>query len=248
MSQQCTKALRIHTLHRVTLKEQAREGIRQVIMSGMLKSGEPVSEVSLSEALGISRTPVREAILELSKEGLLHCSPFGGAHVRVLTDTEREEIFILRNTLETLAARRLCRVASVKQIAELEEILQHQAKLADGSHYDRFLDLDQQFHLRIVEFAGLALTHNILRNIRDLFRLMGLLAVAVRGRAQAVVEEHQGIVKAIRTGDETNVTEAVLNHLDTTRKAIEMETAKERLSSKRKNHQRGEKLARPSRK
>jgi DNA-binding FadR family transcriptional regulator len=62
------------------------------------------------------------------------------------------------------------------------------------------------------------------------------------------MEEHQSIVKAIRTGDETNVTEAVLNHLDTTRKAIEMETAKERLSSKRKKQQRGEKLARSSRK
>lgn len=215
------KSLNLNFIHRVTLKEQAREGIRGLIFTGKLKSGEPVSELLISEALGISRTPVREAILELSREGLLHSSPFGGAHIRTLTESEREEIFILRNSLETLAARRLSSIVTLKQISELQKILDHQAKVADGTRYDTFLDLDQQFHLTIAEFAGLTLTHNVLRNIRDMFRLMGFLAIAVRGRAEAILGEHRRILEAIRNRNETEVTEAVLAHLGTTRKIIE---------------------------
>lgn len=207
-------------LQRITLKEQVRDRIRSLIRSGMLKSGEAVTEAGLAGLLGVSRTPVREAIVELTSEGLFENLTFGGARVHEVTEVEQEEIFLLRQTLEVLAVRRLCLSIAPAELRYLESIIDQQAQLTQDEHRERFLDLDQQFHLALARYAGLVLTQRILRILRDMFYLMGLAAVATKGRGEAVVAEHRAILQAISTGRDEEACSAICHHLTETQRSI----------------------------
>jgi DNA-binding GntR family transcriptional regulator len=207
-------------LQRVTLRDQARARIRHLILTGALPSGQAFSEAVLASTLGISRTPVREAIQQLTNEGLLDATGFSGVRVHVVTDEEQEEIILLRSTLEVLAVKRLATTATKEQIDSLKATLARQAEFVDEKQRWSFLEMDQAFHLQLAEFARLTLTQKILRDIRNLFYLMGLAAVTIQGRSQAVMVEHRRIVDALARHDPEAAADAVLRHLDHTRRMI----------------------------
>lgn len=208
-------------LRRITLKEQVVTRLRTLIMRGVLQSGQPVTEAGLAQLLGVSRTPVREAMVKLAGEGLLDYLPSGGARVRVVTDAEQAEVFLLRQTLETLAVNRLSASATDDQLDVLQRLLDQQAELVSDEDRAAFLELDEQFHLKLAEFAGLVLTQKILRTIRNYFYLLGLAAIAVRGRSKAVVREHQRVVDALRVRNAELAIAAITEHLAMTRQKIE---------------------------
>jgi DNA-binding GntR family transcriptional regulator len=219
-----TSALSEHDLQplrRVPLKEQAYERIKQRILRGTLPGGTVLSESALADTLGISRTPVREALMQLAAEGLVDYSPFNGSRVHSMTAVEREEIFVLRRTLELLAVRRLAAAATPEQLDALEAILDLQAQYGAETRQAEFMAADAEFHRTLAEFAGLNVTQKFLGHIRSMFHLMGLEAISVPGRSSAVVAEHRQIVQALRERDAEAAERAITTHLGVTEHLIE---------------------------
>jgi DNA-binding GntR family transcriptional regulator len=137
--------------------ELAYAAIREGISSGDYVAGARLREEELSAAIGVSRTPVREALRRLSAEGIVEFLPNRGAHVAAWTDDDLEEIFELRATLEALAAYRAASRVDDDVIARLEELASAmEERLADPSDEGRFevSQLNNEFHQLVLEVSG----------------------------------------------------------------------------------------------
>jgi len=197
-----------------SLTASARDSIRAGIRDGLLEQGALYSEGELAAAMGISRTPVREALIELSREGLVEILPQHGFRLRSLSKAAREEIFALRMAVESLAVERLARQAGKPDVARLRGCLDEQRRL--GADSPSFLEADEAMHLLIPELAGLPRTRDVLLTIRGSILLMGSLALTLPERAEQVIAEHEAIVEAIAAQDPGAAVAAVGEHLETT--------------------------------
>lgn len=141
--------------------ESVVDGLRSLILSGQYPAGSRLGEVELAAVLGVSRTPVREALRLLAAEGLVELTPNKGARVVAWTDAELEEIFALRAQVEGLAARRAAERISEADLVELERLAQaHAEATAAGEHrdLDRIYELNGQFHAGVVRAAAVGST------------------------------------------------------------------------------------------
>lgn len=192
----------------------AHEAIRAGIRDGVFEADVLYSESEVAVGLGISRTPVREAMNELSREGLVEVLPQHGFRLRTLSAAEREEVFALRLAVETLAAERLAAAAGPAEIADLRRCLERQLQVR--AEPGEFLEVDEALHLLIPELAGLARTRSVLLSIRGSIWLIGSLAMTLAERADQVLAEHEAIVAAIAANDPAAAAAAVRAHLEST--------------------------------
>ncbi|MGQ0433297.1 MAG: GntR family transcriptional regulator [Microthrixaceae bacterium] len=209
-----------------TLGERAYAELKTAILDGSLVSGAVLGEVELAEAMGISRTPVREALTMLRRDGLVDRRPGGSNVVHMLTGQEVRELFLLRDALESLSVREL--VASDRRteaVSQLQRILQDQRDALNRGAVSDFLDADELFHLTICHEAGLPQVSKMLTALRDKMRQAGLGAVARTERMPLVIEEHVAIVDAVRRGSRSEAAGAVSRHLTATRDAVERNAA-----------------------
>ncbi|KIL40077.1 hypothetical protein SD70_16310 [Gordoniibacillus kamchatkensis] len=180
-----------------TTKERVYHEIKKVILNGYITSEEIFTEVQLAESLQTSRTPVREALLDLIKEGLVITVPRKGMTVRQVSDSEIEQIFLLRTSIESEVMKKLAASINESQLRELRKScsLQEEAMATDDEV--TFINLDQQFHMTLTHFVGYELIEQILLNLHNLSHLIGLKAVKKRNRMQEVVQEHINIISAL---------------------------------------------------
>lgn len=196
------------------LAQRAYQAIRQAIRHGILVHGDLYSENDLSSRLGISRTPVREALIELAREGLVEIAPQRGFRLRKLSLEEQREIFDLRRVLESYVVERLAKNATPEGVAQLKQLLAGQADHIDDP--SAFLAVDEQFHLLMPELVGLARTSDLLVTLRGAMWLMGSTALVLPHRAPDVLSEHQAIVDAIADHDPARAVRAVQAHIKRT--------------------------------
>jgi DNA-binding GntR family transcriptional regulator len=202
-----------------TLSQRAYKAIRQGIREGTLVHGRRYSEAELAATMEISRTPVREALIELSREGLIEILPQRGFRLRSLTFEEQEEVFELRLLLESYSIERLAKAATADDVAQLREVLRRQRELLDEP--SEFLVVDEQFHLLIPYLVGLERTHKVLATLRGAMWLIANVALALGDRASYIVEEHTAIVDAIEAHDVDAALSALRAHLSKTSDAFE---------------------------
>lgn len=213
-----TSSGKLRRLQQSSLAEQAYAELKAAILAGDLGAGATLAEVELAEALGISRTPVREALALLRRDGLVSQLPSGGNIVRVLDPSEVRELFLIRGALETVSVREfLGRTRAADDVAALHRILDRQRKAASRADVDAFLGADEEFHLEICLRAGLPHVAELLSSLRDQIRQAGLAAINQPERMSRVIEEHAAIVTALDNADVDGATEAVRRHLDATR-------------------------------
>ena len=152
-------------MHEHTLRERAFRHIQSKILSGELAAGHRLSEQSLAEELGISRTPVRSAIHELESAGLLEQVPRYGTIVRKADRRDLEELYDLREALESFAAEVAARCVTMEDLETLATLCERMylflaetqrsnQSLAEGDVLDRFVDADMEFHLVILRATG----------------------------------------------------------------------------------------------
>jgi DNA-binding GntR family transcriptional regulator len=143
------RAIRPAALHGVLLNH-----LRDMIENGALAPGEPIVENDLSQRLGVSRTPLREALKVLSSEGLVELRPHRTPIVARVDPDEIEAIFEILEALERLAGRRACETMTDQDLAELESM--HAAMLArhDANDRDGYASINRDIHSRIIELAG----------------------------------------------------------------------------------------------
>ncbi|MFI2332068.1 GntR family transcriptional regulator [Nocardia rhamnosiphila] len=198
-----------------TLGRRAYLQIQQAIRDGNLTHGEQYSENELAESLGMSRTPVREALLTLNREGIITVESQRGFRLRELSESERREIFDLRSLLESFVAGRLALNATADDISRLRGLVDAQEGLGDGQQSE-FLALDEQFHLLQSATLGLERTHATMVGLRGAMWLIGFEALKLPHRCAAVVAEHRAIVDAIEAGDPERAATAAREHLANT--------------------------------
>lgn len=197
------------------LARSAYDEIRRAIISGALPEGSLTSARVLSEALGISRTPVREALVELAGDGMVSFERNRGVRICVTRRQDVEEIFDLRLLLEVPAVKRAVGALSDSVVAALEEaVAQMQACLDDEAEFMRH---DWAFHRVLLEKAGNERLVAIVGRLRDQTRTQGISTVGRSRQLDAIVAEHQCVLEAVRRRDAAAAAAEMEDHLKTTR-------------------------------
>lgn len=199
-----------------TTKERVYKQIKEAILNGAISGDSYFTETQLANSLNISRTPVREALQNLHKEGLIVSIPRKGFTVKAITEKEQDEILLLRKSIETMAIRELAKKITSKQLDHLKEIYKKQEIALTNSDNLTFIDLDQEFHLSIVRFMGYNLIEEILLNLHQLMRLIGLKAIKKYGRMEEVMVEHNKIISSLEKKDGDLAAQVMLEHLSLT--------------------------------
>ena len=203
-----------------SLAKMAYEAIRQSILSGQWKIGELYNEKAIAADLGISRTPVREALLELASQDLIIFLPRRGLMVNRFTRHDVDEIFELRKAIELAAVEKITVAAPPFDLFEIEEALLSQRKAVKQKNYLAFMEADRLFHTSFSELTKNRRLIAILDNIRDMIHVMGAKALALEGRAVEVIKEHQTIFEAVKKGNIEEARRAMAYHLDQSKEAV----------------------------
>lgn len=211
-----------------SLNAMAYESIKRGILTGALVPGEVYSELKLAKRFGISRTPVREALLRLSAEKLISFHPRKGMSLNHFNGRDIESLFELRQAIEEAIVHKITRGLTEHQLQELKSIVAEQENcLKRGYEEDLFLEIDRRFHLFLVETSRNRFMVQTYNSIRDYMTFPARKALIRPGRPQSVIQEHRAIVKALTEKNRRKVQEAVKRHLKTSKLAAMEEDAGE---------------------
>ena len=208
--------------------EKAYDEIKENILSMKIKPGESVSEMILSNQLGISRTPVREAIKKLEHEGLI-VSENRRKKVYVLTIREINEIFDLKKAIEGSIARIAVERGSEKHRPEIESSLKKMTDFAekdlnDSSQkhqlMDEWLEIDREFHAILFEMAENNKAEQFIDNLNFQWHRLKMGLLVMEGRLIRNIKEHQKLAEAVIHGDALKAEKIMTDHLEELRKTL----------------------------
>jgi GntR family transcriptional regulator, rspAB operon transcriptional repressor len=188
--------------------------LRSELVSLARRPGEAISEAEIALSYGISRTPVREAILKLSDEGLLEIFPQSGIIVSRIPLAELPEAIIIRKALEETTARLAAERATASQILALHAILERQREADAARDGDAFHAADEAFHLTIAEIARHPGIWKLIQQVKVHVDRYRLLTLPQTGRIAEVITQHEKIVAAIAAHDPTAARLAMDRHLE----------------------------------
>ncbi len=197
--------------HHRGLSAQAREELRDAILDGRLQPGSLTSVRALSDALGISRTPVREALVDLAKEGLVTFERSRGVRINDSKGHDVLEIFQLRRMIEIPAMREAVLRFTARDVRALGRELTAMRAHSDDERL--FMQHDRAFHMVPLEVLGNARLIAIVESLRDQTRVRGLSTVGCSRDLRAIVTEHQAIYEAARAGNAARAAHAMERHL-----------------------------------
>lgn len=200
-------------LRSVSLREQAREAVRAQILLGQIEPGQVQSVVSVAATLGVSITPVREAIMDLANAGMVEIIRNRGFRVPVLTEHDLDEIFGLRSMLEAPAMGEVADKLDGTPIPEFRRIAERITEAAQRGDLFAFVDLDRQFHLGLLELLGNRRLVTTVAQLRDQARVQGLQELADQGVLTHSGEEHIALVNAIESKDRELASRLMQRHL-----------------------------------
>lgn len=201
-----------------SLTDHAYERLKAAIRDGSLHHQRFYPLGDLASIFGISRTPVREAVLKLAHEGLVTMLPQRGFRLREISPQEAIEVFELRSLIEGRAVEKLAKNATQQEIQDLRAILLRQQHAIND--VGKFLDIDEEFHLRMLELAGLRRAREFLVTLRDIIWSLGSAALHLPGRLDEVLVEHTQLVDCIEKKEPVRARRAIDTHLHSTFKKI----------------------------
>ncbi|MBA1336009.1 MAG: hypothetical protein HPY66_1828 [Firmicutes bacterium] len=196
-----------------TLKEQAYNMIRDAILRGDFPPGKIVSNQKLSQWLGISHTPIREALIELQQNRMVIIHRGKGTEIAPLSGKDVLEIFEMREALEAKTHELAIDRVNNAQLKELEELFDDQIEQFKNKRKIEFLDIDRQFHLLIAKAAQNERIYTAIESLRDQFVFFGNYALSSTNRMSEVIEEHKYILDALKKKDKTDILLAIRRHL-----------------------------------
>lgn len=179
------------------LREIVFETIREAIITGHLPPGERLMEIQLAEEMGVSRTPVREAIRKLELEGLVIMIPRKGAYVASLSLKDIADVFEVRVALEGLAAGLAAERITEGELEELERTLVKVAEVSEAKDLEALIKLDTEFHDVLYKASRNDRLSQIVSNLREQIQRYRTTSLAIPGRMKEALEEHKQIVEAI---------------------------------------------------
>ena len=205
-------------LRRISLREQALDVMRQALVAGEIKPGDIYSAAALAERLGVSNSPVREAMLTLVHEGLMEAVPNRGFRVVPMSDADLDEVYQLRLMVEVPAMIQLAERGIRAERKRLTELAAEIERAAADRDVIRFLEADRAFHLELLGLLDNRRLMLIVANLRDQTRLYGLQALAQQDKLRGSAAEHRKLLAAIASGDTQRVDLLTRAHLEHTRR------------------------------
>ena len=198
-----------------SLRSEVYRRLRDDILIGRYKSGTALTEAQISQEMGVSRTPVREAISQLTLDGLVCSTPNKSIIVQGFDENDISDLYDVRRTMEVMAAIRAAEKMTENQINELQSVFDRETSetRAAGS-VNELQDLDNSFHEMIFLGSGSKIFRNILTSINIYTRHARLVSLATPGRSLKVIDEHKRILEAIRKRDSQGAGQAMREHID----------------------------------
>ena len=190
--------------------------IREDILNGIYKENDELRENTIGKELGVSRTPVREALRQLELEGLVTIIPNRGAYVTGISHKDIWDIYVIRSMLEGLCARWAVEHITDAQLDELEETIllsEFQMKKESGFSAEQIAALDGRFHSILYEASGSRILGHVLTDFHNYVQTARRSSVVSEDRARKSIREHRQILCAIRDRDEEMAEQLANEHI-----------------------------------
>jgi len=204
-----------------TLSDRVHDHLKQEILAGRFSPGSELLEVPLSQSLGVSRGPVREALRTLEAEGLVKITPRRGAVVTTLTKRDFLDLYQVRESLEVLGMRLAVPRLSEAELLALDARSDAMVEYAAADDFDAFFEANAAFHEAVVEASG---NRKLIEVYQRLMAQMGPYrrpSARLRGTLEGSIAEHREIVAAARTGDVEAAVALVMRHIEVPQRSLE---------------------------
>lgn len=202
------------------LRDVVFQTLRQAILKGELQPGERLMELKLAEKLGVSRTPIREAIRKLELEGLVVMVPRKGAAVANITEKDTKDVLEVRRTLEMFAVEVACDRITEEQLSRLKEAAKHFEKSKGSMDLLHIAETDMKFHEIIYEATHNERLVQMLNNLRENIYRYRIEYLKNPHYYDSLVREHREIVNAIEMGDKERARACMHAHIDNQKLAV----------------------------
>lgn len=196
------------------LREVVCETLRDAVRRGVLKPGERLMEIQLAEELGVSRTPVREAIRKLEMEGYVIMMPRRGTYIADLSIRDINEVFEIRTSLESLASALAADRITEDELEKLQRLLVQIGTHIKSGDMESIVRTDTEFHDLLYQASRNTRLVGIISNLREQLTRFRTTSMSFPGRLKATLEEHRKIVEAIAQGDEKAARKAAEHHME----------------------------------
>ena len=187
--------------------------IREDILSGKYTENEELKEITIGQELGVSRTPVREALRQLELEGLVKIIPNKGAYVAGISNKDVHDIYMIRSYLEGLCAHWACENITQEQIDAIEEVIYLSEFHVKKEHFDQIVELDTKFHELLYASSGSRILGHLLRDYHQYVHSIRKITLSDPDRARNSNAEHSAILEAIRNRDADNAEKLAHEHI-----------------------------------
>lgn len=208
MSQSSLKQLKNQSLH-----EQTLDVIRQAILNGEMKPGQPLTENKLASDLGVSRAPVREALRILNIEGLVESVPYHGTTVRSLSKIDIDELYSMRSTLECFAARQIISQKNPEHVQKLRELYDEMDRAGQANNLKLVNEIDRVFHDELIVMSN----HSLLESMWQMVAMRVRQVMALTNRRnkdlRQIARNHIPIIEAIEAGNELEAMTLLEQHI-----------------------------------
>ena len=199
-----------------SLRGQVFDKIRSDILNGKYKRGEELVESSIGKELGISRTPVREAIRQLELEGLVQLVRNKGAFVTGISEKDVRDIYLIRARLEGLAARMAAKNITPELLDAMEETVVLSEYHAKKEHYEQVCEMDSKFHKLLYKASGSRILEHTLTDFHQYVQRVRMASIMKKRRMEKSNDEHDAILTAIREHDEEKAELVATRHISNT--------------------------------
>lgn len=196
------------------LQEYAYQECKVLIESGELSPGHLYSEVALAKQLGVSRTPMRTALQNLEKDGLIIRLPQRGFYVYQFTKQDILELFAIRKALEGFAVETIAHNKIAIDSKQLNMHMQRQKKALQSDNFSLFIQEDRQFHETLIQALNNKRLFAAYSDLRQSIELFGLQRLKISSQRNQSIEEHTVIIQEIEEGNPHSARNAVYRHLD----------------------------------
>lgn len=194
--------------------DEAYERLRHAIIAGRFRPGERVLELNLAKQMGISRTPIREAVRMLEQDGLVEVTPHRGTVIRKLTEEEAFNIYEVRAVLEGLAAKLAVERGSRDDIDKLRELFEAAKRAWKRRQKSAVIECNNRFHDTLAQMSGNRVLAKALGDLRASVNLLRIMSWSVAPKQPArTISEHGKIVRAIAAGNATRAQRYAMEHI-----------------------------------
>jgi DNA-binding GntR family transcriptional regulator len=207
-------------LNRDTLNQRVYNQLREMILSGALEGGTQIEERQLAEEMGVSRTPLREAIGQLSNEGIIEYRPYRGNYVRTFTAKQVNDLYQVRMALESLAMRLAIPKLSQEHIHKIRQILDDVERALQNNDMDGYNEADRRFHKAILDISGNETLKEAMDRLSAQIQMVRVIANQDHDVVESTARERPLILAALEARDANEAARLMEEHIDGVRRAV----------------------------